>query len=88
MKRFYFSDDEYYEDEDEDIDESKFLDAELLAMTQLGNSDSPLLSCAIKICEKTFLWRFFSLSRKTNMIEKVFTKLKKITEKEGDDLNA
>ena len=86
MKRFYFSDDEDYE-EDEDIDESNFLDSELLAMTQLGNSNVTLLSCAIKICEKTFLWRFLSLSRKTNMIEKVFNKLKKMTE-EGEDLNA
>lgn len=82
MKRFYFSDDEEYDDE-EDIDESRFSDAEFLAMTSIGNNNSALLNSCIKICEKHIFWRFFSLSKKIKMIEKVYLEIRKITE-EGD----
>jgi hypothetical protein len=86
MKRFYFGDDEDEDEEyeEDEIDESRFLDAELIAMTQLGNADNNLLICSIKICEKSLFWIFLSTNKKIKIIEKVYNSLKKLTEGDRD----
>jgi hypothetical protein len=83
MKRFYFGDDEQEDENDDDFDESKFImpdAAELIAMTQFENPDQYLLSYSIRICERSFFWRFLNIDSKLNMIDKAFNNLKKITE--------
>ena len=86
MKRFYFGEDDE-DDEEEDLDETKFMmpdAAELIAMTQFGDPDQHLLNCALKICEKSFLWRFRSLSYKLDSFEEAYSRIKKLTEGQED----
>lgn len=83
MKRFYFGEDDEDSEEEDDFDETKFMmpdAAELIAMTQFGDSDQHVLNCAIKICEKSFLWRFRSLSYKLDAFEEAYSRIKKLTE--------
>jgi hypothetical protein len=83
MKRFYFGEDDEDSEEEDDLDETKFMmpdAAELIAMTQFGDSDQHVLNCAIKICEKSFLWRFRSLSYKLDAFEEAYSRIKKLTE--------
>ena len=82
MKRFYFGDDEE-ENEEDAFDEEKFLmpdAAELIAMTHLESTNESYLNYSIKICEKSFLWKFYGISKKIDMINKVYQNLKQITE--------
>lgn len=87
MKRFYFGDDDEDGEEEDDLDETKFMmpdAAELIAMTQFGDSDQHVLNCAIKICEKSLLWRFRSLSYKLDAFEEAYSRIKKLTEGQED----
>jgi hypothetical protein len=87
MKRFYFGEDDEDSEEEDDLDETKFMmpdAAELIAMTQFGDSDQHVLNCAIKICEKSFLWRFRSLSYKLDAFEEAYSRIKKLTEGQED----
>jgi len=87
MKRFYFGEDDEDSEEEDDLDETKFMmpdAAELIAMTQFGNADQHVLNCAIKICEKSFLWRFRSLSYKLDAFEEAYSRIKKLTEGQED----
>ena len=77
MKRFFFEEED--DDDDEMMDEEgqqmpEFI-PEFFAMSQQENPANHMLSCAIKICERSFLWRFFSLERKMRMVERVFMEL-------------
>ena len=87
MKRFYFGEDDEDSEEEDDLDETKFMmpdAAELIAMTQFGDTDQHILNCAIKICEKSFLWRFRSLSYKLDAFEEAYSRIKKLTEGQED----
>jgi hypothetical protein len=87
MKRFYFGEDDEDSEEEDDLDETKFMmpdAAELIAMTQFGDADQHVLNCAIKICEKSFLWRFRSLSYKLDAFEEAYSRIKKLTEGQED----
>lgn len=83
MKRFYFGNEEGDEDDDEDLDDPRFMmpDAsEFISMARLDNPDEYLLECAMRLCEKSIFWRFFGAQKKTSMVSQVFLDLKKITE--------
>lgn len=82
MKRFYFNNDEEDED-DEDMDDPNFMmpdPSEFISMARLDNPDQYLLECSLRMCEKSFLWRFFSVEKKISMVSMVFIDLKKLTE--------
>jgi hypothetical protein len=78
MKRFFFDEEEDDEGDDEEMMEgADYAFPEFLAMAhQMGDPNQLLLDCSIRICERTFLWRFRSLDKKMLMIEEVFGKLK------------
>lgn len=88
MKRFYFGEEENYEDEDEfdsDSEPHMFPDpADFITMAQFENPDNFILNSSIKICEKSLFWNFFGVSKKIKMISKVFESLKKLTEGNKD----
>lgn len=81
MKRFFF------EDEDDEDDEEMMREAEhafpeffpeIFAMSQQEDPNRHILDCAIRICERSFLWRFVGLGRKMNMLRSVFSELGKM----------
>lgn len=83
MKRFYFGNDDGDDEDEEDLEDPRFMmpdPSEFISMASLDNPDEHLLECAMRICEKSFLWRFFGVERKTSMVGKVFLDLKKLTE--------
>ena len=83
MKRFYFGNDEGDDEDDEDLEDPRFMmpdPSEFISMAKFDNPDEHLLECAMRICEKSFLWMFFGVERKTSMVGKVFLDLKKLTE--------
>lgn len=91
MRRFYLGNEGNHEEEDDDedgdFDESKFMmpgPSEFITMTGFDNVDQQLLSCSIKICEGSFFWRFKGIESRLNMVEKVFERLKKLTEGDFD----
>ena len=92
MKRFYFGDDEEEDKEDEDLDfeeaNQMFPDvSELIALTRFDNpaGGTNILEFAIRICEKSFLWKFYGSATKMKMIEETFAGLKKLTEEGIED---
>lgn len=85
MKRFYFDDEE--ENEDEDDIESRFMfpdPSEFITMTQFESPNQYILNYALKICENSWFWRFYGISKKTKIVADVFEELKKITEGNKD----
>jgi len=92
MKRFYFGDDEERENEDMDDMEDMGGDlggmypdpSEFITMTQFSNPNEYLLGCAIRICEKSFFWKFRKETKKIEIIERIFKALKKMTEGQQD----
>ena len=90
MRRFYLGNEgnsEEEDDEDDDFDESKFMmpgPSEFITMAGFDNIDQQLLSCSIKICEGSFFWRFKGIESRLNMVEKVFERLRKLTEGDFD----
>lgn len=84
MRRFYFGDEEN-EDEEEDSKFSFPDPSEFIAMTQFENPDNFILSSAIKICERSWFWRFRGVSSKINMISDAFQSLKNLIEREDED---
>lgn len=73
MKRFYFSgDDDAGDEEDAEAEAFRFPPPEFLAMGQIESPFKHLMDCAIKICEKNFVWRFMSPVDKVNTIKTVF----------------
>ncbi|NBT57302.1 hypothetical protein EBT16_00805 [bacterium] len=83
MKRFYFGNEEGDEEDEDELDDTRFMmpDAsEFISMARLDNPDQYLLECSLRMCEKSLFWRLFSVERKTSMLSKVFIELKKLTE--------
>lgn len=83
MKRFYFdnADDEGEPEDDEfDVPEMEFL-----TMGSGINPDHYLLSCAIRVCEKSFFWFFLGASSRLSMLESTYKTIKKMTEEGEDD---
>jgi hypothetical protein len=90
MKRFFFDNED--DDEDEMMDDSgrpmpDFI-PEFLAMAHQEDPTRHLLDCAIRVCEKSFLWRFMNHSKKTEMIESVFYDLRELVEPRMDQDSA
>ena len=78
MKRFFF------ENEDDDGDDDMMGEAgqdfpemipEIFAMAHQDDPYRHILDCSIRICEQSAFWRFTSISRKTEMVKKVFQDL-------------
>lgn len=77
MKRFSFNEDDE-EDDDEELDETKYLPE--LIMSQFGDTPDDSLNIALRICEKSLFWRFYSVKRKLKILKDVFNDLTKIIE--------
>lgn len=84
MKRFYFgSEDEGDEDDSEAFEMPS--PGELIAMTQVESPFRHLMDSSIRVCERTFGWRFLSPEEKLKMINRVFAGLSALErEYEGD----
>jgi hypothetical protein len=85
MKRFYFDDEENSE-EDDDL-ESRFMfpdPSEFITMAQIDNPNQYILNYALKICENSWFWRFYGVSKKIKMVASVFEELKNLTEGSQD----
>jgi len=101
LKRFYFGEnnenedeeehEDEYEEEDEDDDdedddyESKIDFFQMAHMPSL-DSDSSLMECAIKICQSSIFWMFYSINYKLNKIKEAYTFLQNIIEEENDKI--
>lgn len=94
MKRFDFEEDDEDGEEDEDIfgdgekpmtpkeyrellAEERALEQETVELEYLGLGNE-LMREAIRVCEKSFLWKFYGLQTRLNMISKAYTKLRNI----------
>jgi hypothetical protein len=83
MKRFYFGNEDGDEEDEEDIDDPRFMTpdaSEFISMARLDNPEQYLLECSLRMCEKSLFWRFFGAEKKISMVSKVFLDLKKLTE--------
>lgn len=92
MKRFFFEE-EGDDDEDEMMDEAgrmmpEFI-PEFLAMSNQENPANHILSCSVRICERSFFWRFMGITKKMRMVQSVFEDLTRLveprTEEETDE---
>lgn len=87
MKRFYFSGDDDGGEEDE-ADSEAFPMPSPSEFIAMGHIDSPfrhLLDCAIRMCERTLVWRFLAPEEKVKNVRMVFKSLAQIErEYEGD----
>ena len=85
MKRFFFEDEDD-EDDDEMMHEAEraFPEVfpEIFAMSQQEDPSRHMLECAIRICERSFFWRFLGMRRKMAMIRSVFSDLGKMVSHE------
>lgn len=94
MKRFDFEDDEENDDEEEDIfdegsnpmtpkeyrellAEERALEQETVELEYLGIGNK-LMREAVRVCEKSFFWKFYGLQTRLDMISKAYTRLKNI----------
>lgn len=87
MRRFYFEDEEGEED-DENMEDMEFMmpgPQEFISMAQIENPEHFLLNYALKICEKSILWRFKGIADRINMIEEVYERVKRLTEGKNKD---
>lgn len=83
MKRFSFGDEEDDEEEDEmemEMEARRMFPEEFITMAQFGNPGNDILGIAVKVCEKSWLWRFKSLPAKLEMIAKAFISLQELSE--------
>lgn len=76
MKRFSFNEDD--ENEDDELDEMKYMPE--LIMSQFGDMSGDSLDIALKICEKSLFWRFYSVKKKLKILKMAFDDLNKIIE--------
>jgi hypothetical protein len=81
MRRFNFGgEDEDEEDNEEEMaSPHQMFPEDFITMTQFGNADNDLISTAVKICEKSWVWKFRGVKSKISMISEVFTALKDMT---------
>lgn len=88
MKRFHFGDDEENDDEEEINDEERFIQSpDFFSMAQFPlESGNPLLDYSIKICEKSFFWKFYSLQTKLSKIKETYIFLIDLEEEEGNKI--
>lgn len=84
MKRFYFG-----SEDDEDGEDAEAFEApspsDFIAMANVESPFRHLMDCSIRVCEKSFLWRFLSPEDKVQMIRKVFDSLSQIEMEYEDD---
>lgn len=79
-RRFYFDENE---EEDDDDEKDEFNSPEFFQMAQFPiQSDDSIMNCAIKICESSFFWKFFSINYKLKKIENVYFALQSIIDDE------
>lgn len=82
MRRFYFdnTDDDGDNEENFDVPEMEFL-----AMGPTIDSSHNLLSCAIRLCEKSWFWFFLGTSSRLSVLEKAYKTVKRMTEEGEND---
>jgi len=91
MRRFDYDDnDEFREDVDKFFEENsggyddflaeEFAIQEAKIGIQHREMDLRLMRTAIKVCENTFMWSFYSLSTRLKMISDTYKKLRKLEE--------
>lgn len=87
MRKFYFEDN-FDDDEEEEIVENK-IDEDQMVMAQIDlfelELNKKILIMAVKICEKSFFWNFYSCYRKLKLIEDSYNKLLKILSEDTQD---
>lgn len=86
MKRFYFGEEEGdEEDEEEDYDDNDESKIDFFQMTHFPlESEGGLMECAIKICQSSIFWLFYSIEYKLNKIKEVYKSLQDIVDEEND----
>lgn len=93
MKRFEFEDDEDDNEDDDDIfgegkpmtpkeyrdilAEERALEQETVELEYLDIANK-LMKEAVRVCEKSFLWKFYGLQTRLDMISKAYIKLRDI----------
>ena len=77
MKRFNFDDDDEEENNDEMFGQGFFS----MAPFPIPNEDS-LIDQSIKICEKNFFWKFYSIDKKLIDLEKTYYFLQSILDEQ------
>lgn len=84
MKRFRFDDDE--ENEEENDEENHHMGPEFFSMAQfpLDYGNNNILDSSIKICEKSFFWKFYKLQTKLNKIKEAYNFLRDLENLEED----
>lgn len=81
MRRFNFGE----EDEEEDYeDDEKFIHG---AFSQFPFENESLISSAIKICESSFFWKFYSIDKKLKILKKTYDFLEKLLDEKLLDEN-
>lgn len=79
MRKFYFEDSFEEGDDDEEDMIEKEIHEDKITMAQLDlfelEFNKKILIMAIKICEKSFLWNFYSPNYKLNLIKDSYVKL-------------
>lgn len=85
MRKFYFEDN--FDDDEEEIAENE-IHEDQVAMAQIDlfelELNKKILIMAVKICEKSFFWKFYSCYRKLKLIEDSYNKILKILNEEQD----
>lgn len=82
MRKFYFEDNNF-DDENNDENEERMAENEIhedkITMAQLDlfglEFNKKILIMAVKICEKSFMWGFYSCNKKLDLIKKSYEKL-------------
>jgi hypothetical protein len=78
LKRFNFGEDEENEDYE---DEEKFIQGpDFFSMAQFPLENENLIGSAIKICENSFFWKFYSIEKKIKLIKKTYSFLEKLVD--------
>lgn len=101
MRRFNYDDNEEFRDDvdkffRDDMDgvtpeEYKILMEQESIMEEMQNKmanrdlNYRLLRASVRICEKTFWWRFYSIATRLKHIETAFKQLKKLEEEQDEE---
>lgn len=72
------NDNDFNDFDDFDIDDEIMQELHYEILNREANNR--LLKTTLRLCEKSFWWRFYSVDQKIEYIEKVYAKLKKLEE--------
>lgn len=80
MKRFNFDE----EDDNEEDHPEKFFGPDFFSMAQFPLENNGTLECVVKICEKSFFWKFYNLETKLKKIKQAYNFLRDLQNEEEE----